>query len=98
MSFLLFEMLTNESDQVLGIRSMPMLINSAHIVSIKPIRISCREEVINGYWIRTSNNKKYRAINAPKEIKDQLADAHLNTQMIETIDINNTEFLENSLH
>lgn len=98
MSFLLFEMLTSESDQVLGIKSMPMLINSSHIVSIKPIRIMCRDDVINGYWIRTSNNKKYRAIKAPEEIRKQLEDAHLNTQMIETIDINNSEFLENSFH
>lgn len=95
---MLFEILTNESDQVLGNKSIPMLINPEHIVSIKPIRIVCKDEVINGFWLRTSNNKKYRAISAPEQIKKQLGDAHLNSQLIETIDLNNSEFLENSFH
>lgn len=98
MEFLLFDILTSESDQVLGNKTQPMLINSDHIVSIKPIRIACKDEVVNGYWVRTSNNKKYRAISAPESIVKALADAHLNSQMIETIDLNNSEFLENSYH
>ena len=45
-----------------------MLINTAHIVSIKPIRISTPERLINGFWIRTTNGKKYKATEIPASL------------------------------
>lgn len=52
-----------------------MLINLEHIVSIKPIKLTTTErEVIDGYWVRLSNGKKYRAIQVPKIILESLDD------------------------
>lgn len=45
-----------------------VLFNLNHIVSIKPIRISRSDKLINGFWIRTSNGKKYRASQIPDEL------------------------------
>jgi hypothetical protein len=48
-----------------------ILINEDHIVSIKPINImSADKRVIQGFWIRLSNGKKYKAISVPKYISD----------------------------
>jgi hypothetical protein len=49
-----------------------MLINLDHVISVKPIRIMTRGGVIEGYWIRATNNKKYRAISIPQELKVEL--------------------------
>ena len=50
-----------------------MLINIQHIVSIKPIKLSTSDrDVIDGYWIRLSNGKKYRAIQFPSMILNSL--------------------------
>lgn len=43
--------------------------NLDHIISIKPINMVIDDEVIPGYWIRTTGGKKYRAIEIPDEIK-----------------------------
>ena len=67
----LFHILTN-SDQQLEIEVTPMLINLEHIVTIKPINIMMSTELVEGYWIRMSNGKKYRATTAPDDIKDLL--------------------------
>lgn len=45
-----------------------LLINLDHIISLKPIRMVVEEKLVKGYWIRTTNGKKYRAV----EIPDQL--------------------------
>ncbi len=50
-----------------------MLINLEHIVSIKPIKLTTsNRDVIDGYWIRLSNGKKYRAIQVPKIILETM--------------------------
>jgi hypothetical protein len=50
-----------------------ILFNLEHIVSVKPIKVTTQtREVIDGYWIRLSNGKKYRAIQVPKVILDCL--------------------------
>ena len=67
----LFHILTN-SDQQLEIELTPMLINLEHVITIKPINIVMQNDLVEGYWIRMSNGKKYRATNAPEEIKDLL--------------------------
>ena len=67
----LFHILTN-SDQQLEIEITPMVINLEHVVTIKPINIMMNEDLVEGYWIRMSNGKKYRATSAPEEIKTLL--------------------------
>lgn len=49
-----------------------ILINPQHIVSIKPIRVVLKENLFEGYWLRLSNGKKYRAIDIPMELKKML--------------------------
>ena len=52
-----------------------ILINAEHIVSVKPINVTTdTRDVIDGYWIRLSNGKKYRAIQVPKFILDILSE------------------------
>lgn len=46
-----------------------ILINRDHIVSLKPIRMIVDEKLVMGYWIRTTNSKKYRAVEIPESIK-----------------------------
>lgn len=45
-----------------------LLFNLDHIISIKPIRISRGDKLLNGFWIRTTNGKKYRASKIPEEL------------------------------
>jgi len=49
-----------------------LLLNLDHIVSVKPIKMVIEDKVANGYWIRASNGKKYRAIEVPAAISDLL--------------------------
>lgn len=46
-----------------------LLINLDHIVSMKPIRMVVEEKLVQGYWIRTTNGKKYRAVEIPAKLK-----------------------------
>ena len=45
-----------------------VLFNVDHIISIKPIRISRSDKLLNGFWIRTTNGKKYRASKIPSDL------------------------------
>lgn len=45
-----------------------LLINLDHIISLKPIRMVVEEKLMNGYWIRTTNGKKYRAVEIPQTL------------------------------
>jgi hypothetical protein len=61
----------NEAQQV--DEEATILINLEHIVSVKPIKMSTTNRtVVDGYWIRLSNGKKYRAIQVPEIILDNL--------------------------
>lgn len=51
-----------------------LLINTDHIISLKPIRMVVEEKLVMGYWIRTTNGKKYRAVEVPEQIKSLLED------------------------
>jgi hypothetical protein len=51
-----------------------MLINLDHVISVKPIKMVVDDKVLEGFWIRTSNGKKYRAVQIPKELIDLLND------------------------
>lgn len=46
-----------------------LLINDEHIISLKPIRMVVEEKLVKGYWIRTTNGKKYRAVEIPEQLK-----------------------------
>ena len=45
-----------------------LLLNLDHIISLKPIKMVIEDKVVDGYWIRTTNGKKYRAVEIPKEL------------------------------
>ena len=61
----------NESLQV--DEETPILINLEQLISVKPIKISTENrDIIDGYWIRLSNGKKYRAIQVPDVILEAL--------------------------
>lgn len=49
-----------------------LLINVDHIISLKPIRMVVEEKLVKGYWIRTTNGKKYRAVEIPNQLIDLL--------------------------
>jgi hypothetical protein len=50
-----------------------ILLNLEHIVSVKPIKVTTNDrEVLDGYWVRLSNGKKYRAIQVPTVILESL--------------------------
>lgn len=53
-----------------------MLININHVVSIKPIRISLPDKLINGFWIRTTNGKKYKATIIPEVLLKSLGEEY----------------------
>lgn len=46
-----------------------LLINLDHLVSVKPIKMTTPDQrVVEGYWLRLSNGKKYKATAIPKEL------------------------------
>lgn len=48
-----------------------IIINMEQLVSVKPIKISTENrDVIEGYWVRLTNGKKYRAIQVPDLVLD----------------------------
>ncbi|MCO4793500.1 MAG: hypothetical protein KC493_07305 [Bacteriovoracaceae bacterium] len=74
----LFNVLNNESDQSVDGIDYPILINTDQVVTIKPIRIMFQGHIIDGYWVRTTNGKKYRATRIPSELETLLSDdSHL---------------------
>ena len=80
----------NEAQQVDEMTNI--LINTDHIISVKPIKMTTAErEVIDGYWIRLSNGKKYKAIQIPVSIKESF------NEELPQIKINEKDFHENNL-
>lgn len=68
MKFLKFTVLDSNPASGLRGKEVEMLFNIVHIVSIKPIRNSGAENLLSGFWIRTTNGKKYRASKIPDEL------------------------------
>ncbi len=68
MSFQKFTILNPKDTVTARETEVEMLINLNHIVSIKPIRISNPDKLVNGFWIRTTNGKKYKAVQIPGEL------------------------------
>ena len=76
-----------------------LLINVDHIVSLKPIRMVVEEKLVKGYWIRTTNGKKYRAVEIPTRFKEILDedDSEISKTMMNVIsdDLSQSELLLN---
>lgn len=68
MKFRKFNILTSKNQTGSEVEEVEVLFNLDHIISIKPIRIVRPDKLINGFWIRTTNGKKYRASRIPDEI------------------------------
>ncbi len=70
MNFGKFNVISQRNVQALEETHELMLINLDHIISVKPIKIPMDDKVVDGYWIRTTNEKKYRATSVPDMISD----------------------------
>lgn len=70
MKFMKF-IIINRSDSQQTDEKVAILINPDHIVSIKPIKMTTAERnIVDGYWLRLSNGKKYKAIQIPQIVKN----------------------------
>lgn len=72
MKFQKFEILTEKDHEAAGEARETLYLNEDHIVSIKPIHIVVEGDVVDGFWIRTTNGKKYRAVGVPKSYEKYL--------------------------
>ena len=73
----------SESHQIQ--EEVDILINTSHIISIKPIKMTTSDMlVIDGYWIRLSNGKKYKATRVPSFIKEALNETLPSANYIES--------------
>ncbi|HLW57934.1 MAG TPA: hypothetical protein VKY27_11135 [Bacteriovoracaceae bacterium] len=71
MSFKKFRIINTNANSV-DQEEVDILFNLNHIISIKPIRIAKPDQIINGFWIRTTNGKKYRASQIPQELLNEI--------------------------
>lgn len=67
-----FTILNAKDNQSEAAQETDILINIDHIISVKPIKIVGKDNIIHGHWIRLSNGKKYRAIQIPSEFIELL--------------------------
>lgn len=74
MNLMKFIILNNNEAQQTSEKTS-ILINPDHIISVKPIKMTTKDRnIIDGYWIRLSNGKKYKAIQVPEMIKKTFFD------------------------
>jgi hypothetical protein len=69
-----FNVLNPEDAQQIDGIDYPILINTDSIVTIKNISIMYKNNIINGFWVRTANGKKYKATRIPKSLEALLKD------------------------
>ncbi len=69
-----FKLLQDNEDSLVEGLGVTMLINLAHLVSVKPINVATQAGVVQAYWIRLSNGKKYKATEIPEELRELLKD------------------------
>ncbi len=72
MSFQKFRILNESNVQAYEKQESDLLINTDHIISMKPIKIVIDGELVKGYWLRLSNGKKYRATKIPAQFAKHL--------------------------
>lgn len=68
MKFRKFKVFQSKPSNGQEAEEIEVLFNLDHIISIKPIRIARSDKLVNGFWIRTTNGKKYRASKIPDEL------------------------------
>ncbi len=76
MKFRQFSILDTRSTGSSETEEVEVLFNLDHIISIKPIRISRPDKLLNGFWIRTTNGKKYRASKIPDELLEVIGEKY----------------------
>jgi hypothetical protein len=76
MKFRKFSILDLKSTGAASAEEVEVLFNLDHIISIKPIRISRPDKLINGFWIRTTNGKKYRASKIPDDLLEIIGEKY----------------------
>lgn len=79
-------------DESINTGESNILLNLGHIISIKPIKMTSKgHKVIDGFWLRLSNGKKYKATRIPSEIKaifnDSLPNASINEELLHDLNI-----------
>ncbi|MDC0253788.1 hypothetical protein OAK75_02750 [Bacteriovoracales bacterium] len=74
MNFLKFKIIQTREEHSLETNLVDILFNIDHIVSVKPIKIVLSDGILNGYWIRLTNGKKYKATEVPNELKSMLSE------------------------
>lgn len=72
MLFLKFKILQTREEHSAEMKLVDILFNINHIVSIKPIKIVLDDCILNGFWIRLTNGKKYKATEIPHKYKNLL--------------------------
>ena len=73
-----FKLLQDNEDSLVEGLGVTMLINLAHLVSVKPINVATQAGVVQAYWIRLSNGKKYKATEIPEELSELLKNDVMN--------------------
>ena len=76
MKFGKFSILDIKASGSPGTEEVEVLFNIDHIISIKPIRISRPDKLLNGFWIRTTNGKKYRASKIPDDLLEIIGEQY----------------------
>lgn len=80
MHFEKFTIVSERDVQALEDTHETILLNLDHIVSIKPINIVVDQGVIQGYWIRMTNGKKYRAVEVPEAVEKMAGKSDLGAE------------------
>lgn len=76
MKFRKFNILDTKGAGSSDTEEVEILFNLDHIISIKPIRISRPDKLLNGFWIRTTNGKKYRASKIPDDLLEIIGEKY----------------------
>lgn len=76
MKFRKFSILDTKGAGSSDTEEVEVLFNLDHIISIKPIRISRPDKLLNGFWIRTTNGKKYRASKIPDDLLEVIGEKY----------------------
>lgn len=86
-----FKIITHNEAQQVDERTS-ILLNTDHIISVKPIKLTTVErQVIDGFWIRLTNGKKYKALQIPESIKD------IFSSELPQVKVSESNFHENNL-
>ena len=76
MKFGKFSILDIKASGSRATEEVEVLFNIDHIISIKPIRISRPDKLLNGFWIRTTNGKNDRASRIPDDLLEIIGEQY----------------------